>query len=1068
MRLEIYNSIVITLTVDEWFSCVSLFPRAKNIGSPSAMNTKSAIRLASFVLSLALALGIASEAVAQITTNGNLGATDVGAWYAPYWITSGSSWSNANGTAINNLPLAYWTTLSTSAALSGTYEPYDSSNSTVIANDLSALAAAKIDFIVFDLSNATAAEIAAQSGIVHGAAQAGLIAAAINTWNANPSNTWKIRYAIAIGGFGSGSDIEALAEAVNRGFVTNTAYGGSSNYYQINSQPLLVPTSVGEATFPSAWTSYCSANPSATGCGFYMGWALAQGAGQWGWQLPDPGLTPYDSVDPTNLVEEVLPGWDNYLGAFAAEWISRRDGATYQNNWDVVYNSHPRIVLLTAYNDWWEQTGVFYNDTATMGVPPSPAYDPYSDFPYPTPLNGRWPESWTLPDENITLGGYWDYTKAAICYLRNGDSYTECSSSASPAPYWPQPAPNLAVTGTAIASSCVDNNCTTGSWIPSNAADGNPWTVWSSVEHTSGSVPGGESITLSWSSAQTFNTVVLMGRSDIPNCFPVTFEIDAKIAGSWTQLVVETNFPQPTISGQPISFTWGKSVMATDVRVSATQLSPDQFGGYYFQLGEFEVLNETSTATAPFFANWGFEHPAQGATSPYWQYPSMPYGWTFTGNHGTSNSAGVEENCCIEDSSYNPTTYWGAAQAPQGVQTAFLEGTGSVSQSVNFPTGSYDIRFLAAQRTYAGSAQGISVTLDPTTTNLNILTVNPVDPSGNFVPYVTNSFTVATPGVHTITFAGTQYAGGDDTAFIDEVQIFNTTSIGANLLTNPSWATGDLSGWSVGGSAAYLTPGSGYNGDPYVLNLNNPSGSSGVVAYQDLSGQTAGNSFSASVYAETSSSTTGAFMAVQDGTGAYLCAASIPAGVSSWTMYSCTYNVPPSGNLRFQVSSNYGSAGAWTKLDNAALFVVNNLLVNPSWSSGLSGPWYVAGTTSAASLLTSGGYNGDAYVLDENSTSGSFNVVAYQDVTGQPGHSFTASVYVQTSSSTPNAYIGVQDGSTPSYPCTMSIPAGVSSWTMYSCTGTVPPSGNLRFLLSSDEESVNDWTYFDSPSLVVF
>jgi hypothetical protein len=909
------------------------------------MDAKIVIGFASTILSLALALGIAPTASATVTTNGNnVGSTDVGVAYAQVFTLNGSSWGNPS---INNLPLVDWTALaSPSTALWGTFKPYDSSDSTVIDNDLTALAAAKIDFVVFDLTNETAGCIAAL-GVNNGTTcngdaytvAAANVATAIKNWNANNGNpmgssTWKFRYAIAIG-FGDGftaSNMEAKIEAVNSGFVTNSTFGGASNYYQINSQPLVVPTSGPQTYFPGAWTSYCSANPTATGCtSFYIGWGLCQGAGQWSWQLPYPGVTQFDNVDTSidpNLVEEVMPGWQDYqTGQFVAKWVPRQDGAAYDNNWDVVFNSSaaPRIVMLVGYDDWWENTGVFYNDTATIRNPPSPAYDPYSPPPAGSdPWNGRWPESWTLPDENITLAGYWDYTKAAISYLRSGGTK----------PSLPQPAPNLAVTATATASTCAGGvGCTSGGWQQSNVNDGNPGTGWSSSA-VSGQY-GPETITLSWGTTpQTFNTVVLMGRGDSPYCFPVNFEIWADISGTWTKLVQEANFPQPTIPGQPIAFTWGSSVTATAVQVKVTQMSQDTFHNYYAQLGEFEVFNESSTATAPFFANWGFEQPAQGTTAGpyYYQSGAMTYGWTFN-----SSSAGVEMNCCAPNGpgNENPTTAWGAPQAPQGVQAAFLQNTGSISQTINFPAGTYRIRFLAAQRPIATGQgqQGIKAYIDSPTNTLG--TWNPVDQSGNFVPYVTDSFTVSA-GLHTITFAGTEYTGGtspDDTAFIDEVQILNTTSIGSNLLADPSWSSGSLgSYWNVssccGGSNsdAYLTTGGGFNGDPYVLNEDATSGSFNVAVYQD-NPATAGHTFTASVYAQTSSTTSGAYIAVQDSSPpyTYLCASpgytSIPAGESTWSMFSCTGTVPTSGGLRFILSSGTNSANGWSKFDNAALYV---------------------------------------------------------------------------------------------------------------------------------------------------
>jgi hypothetical protein len=306
----------------------------------------------------------------------------------------------------------------------------------------------------------------------------------------------------------------------------------------------------------------------------------------------------------------------------------------------------------------------------------------------------------------------------------------------------PQAAPNLAVNGTASASSSISG------WPTTHLNDGDPASAWSSQED--GSENSTEWVQIHMPSNPAFNTVVLMGRPDMPYCFPVSFKIQVWNGSSWLTRVQETNFPQPSVPGQPIAFTWGFSDQTTDVRVIATQLGKDNNGDYYMQLGEFLVLNEGSTATAPVFTNWGFEAPEQG--SPTYQYNPTGAGWTFSGE------AGVQE-AGSGFSSYFP---------PQGIQTGFLQGTGSISQSITLPAGTYSIRFLAAQRTGTGGAQGIKVTFDSTT----IGTYNPVNSSGSFTPYVTSSFT-STGGSHTITFTGTGYGGGDDTAFIDEIQIFN-------------------------------------------------------------------------------------------------------------------------------------------------------------------------------------------------------------------------------------------------------------------------------------------------------
>ena len=109
--------------------------------------------------------------------------------------------------------------------------------------------------------------------------------------------------------------------------------------------------------------------------------------------------------------------------------------------------------------------------------------------------------------------------------------------------------------------------------------------------------------------------------------------------------------------------------------------------------------------------------------------------WTFSGSAGISgNNSGF--------TSGNPP-------APEGSQVAFLQGTGSFSQSVSgWAAGSYVLTFDAAQRgNYQASQQNFKVLVDGTV-------VGTFTPSGtSYQSYSTAAFTV-TAGSHTITFQG--------------------------------------------------------------------------------------------------------------------------------------------------------------------------------------------------------------------------------------------------------------------------------------------------------------------------
>ena len=86
-------------------------------------------------------------------------------------------------------------------------------------------------------------------------------------------------------------------------------------------------------------------------------------------------------------------------------------------------------------------------------------------------------------------------------------------------------------------------------------------------------------------------------------------------------------------------------------------------------------------------------------------------------------------------------------------------------------TGSYELTFDAAQReNHEASQQNFNVLVDGTL-------VGTFTPSGTAcLSYATNEFSVAA-GSHTITFQSLNSAGGDNTAFVDEVAIVNMSQI---------------------------------------------------------------------------------------------------------------------------------------------------------------------------------------------------------------------------------------------------------------------------------------------------
>ena len=126
--------------------------------------------------------------------------------------------------------------------------------------------------------------------------------------------------------------------------------------------------------------------------------------------------------------------------------------------------------------------------------------------------------------------------------------------------------------------------------------------------------------------------------------------------------------------------------------------------------------------------------------------------WNFQGGSGISGSGSAF-------TSGNPN-------APEGSQVAFLQDTGSFSQTLSgFSAGLYSFSFDAAQRGNYGGPQDFEVSLGNT-----VLGVYGPGLSTSYQSFTTAP-TIIDGGSRTLTFTGLNTAGGDDTAFIDSVAV---------------------------------------------------------------------------------------------------------------------------------------------------------------------------------------------------------------------------------------------------------------------------------------------------------
>ena len=183
----------------------------------------------------------------------------------------------------------------------------------------------------------------------------------------------------------------------------------------------------------------------------------------------------------------------------------------------------------------------------------------------------------------------------------------------------------------------------------------------------------------------------------------------------------------------------------------------------------------------------GFESPSVGSGANAFQYHPAGSNWTFSPGNGVSNGvftggAGLSANG-TGFTNLNPP-------APEGLQVVFLQGGSAnyFSQALSgFQAGgSYTVNFKAAQR--GNNIQDFDVYLD----TMLLGTFRPA--SNTYATFSTNAFTT-TAGTHTLKFVGRDSAGGDNTAFIDAVQLIATQGSTLNLTSKATGAA--INGYSL-------------------------------------------------------------------------------------------------------------------------------------------------------------------------------------------------------------------------------------------------------------------------------
>ena len=213
--------------------------------------------------------------------------------------------------------------------------------------------------------------------------------------------------------------------------------------------------------------------------------------------------------------------------------------------------------------------------------------------------------------------------------------------------------------------------------------------------------------------------------------------------------------PQPVITCPTTDGRWGDySSCVVDINSAGVpQATFWACNEYLTSLGQFNWSERIANFSLNTTTNFGFEFPHIGPGN--YQYNPGGEAWTFNGLSG--NGSGLIAN----------GSGFGNPNAPEGAQAAFVQSFGVISQTLSgFAPGTvYRITYSAAQRSGASQHGGESWNVD-----IDNSPIKSNSPGPTIYTTYTATFT-ATAVTHTLSFVGTDLAGGDNTVFIDNVII---------------------------------------------------------------------------------------------------------------------------------------------------------------------------------------------------------------------------------------------------------------------------------------------------------
>jgi hypothetical protein len=340
-------------------------------------------------------------------------------------------------------------------------------------------------------------------------------------------------------------------------------------------------------------------------------------------------------------------------------------------------------------------------------------------------VRGMIASSWTCSNNQATLNVTIPVGSTGMIYLPVlGNVTTNLLVKESGATIWQNGAANGGAAGVAFDHTQGSGSQTYSVWTIGSGSYQFVWNVLTAPIGLHASA-GNARVTLGWNST--------------PNVPGYNVKRSTTSGGSYTLIasgVTDTNFTDVGLANNTNYFYVVSAISAGGESANSAEVS----------------------ATPASILNFGFETPSVGT----YQYNPSGGSWTFSAQSG-ANGSGISAN--------GSAFTIGNPSAPQGFQVAFIQGTGSISQTLIglIAEAIYQVTFAAAQRNNIYGAQ-TGQTWQLKMGGTTIGTFAPPQLATNYTTY-NGTFSPSSAGNHTLAFVGSNANGGDNTVFIDNVQL---------------------------------------------------------------------------------------------------------------------------------------------------------------------------------------------------------------------------------------------------------------------------------------------------------